>query len=544
MKNILFLLAILIIAGSLRLWQLGKVPVSMSDDEVRLTYSAYSIWETGKDLKGNILPLSFILDDYAFNPVPIYVTSFFVGLLGLNMFVARLPFALVGILSVVLVYLIAIHLFKKRSLAILSALIFSFSVWHLQISRFAYEGGLSLFFNLLGIFLFLLIKKDKMIPLVLAMLALLAAFYSYSGTKLIFLPIVVILVWYRRQELSSKQTAIAGFFVFLTLTSFLFLSKTQNAASYGGRQFFFQDIESAAKAVELERRGSSSPEFLKRIYHNKLTYWSKIFTDHYLYAFSPQYLLLSQEASGIFSLWFRGQMYYPEAILLPLGILYLFQKNRRELLLLTLFLIIAPLPSGLGPEPITYTIRSNFMLLPLVIFTGAGAYSLFHFLKSRKMKLGIYAFLLMTYLYLVGGYLNQYYFEWSKYSAKYYNIADKDLASWVAKEKGQKNQIIIDGVTPMFFLHYAFYNQLSPSLVQELYRQKPIEFDNIIFRETCLDISKDNPRAKISPNSTYIFKAQCLESQRKTGIDLEPNLILKSHDSASEWLIFDRRLAD
>ena len=64
-RHIFILFIILLIAGALRFWQLGQVPVSMSDDETRLVYNSYSIWKTGKDVNGLTLPLAFMMGGYA-----------------------------------------------------------------------------------------------------------------------------------------------------------------------------------------------------------------------------------------------------------------------------------------------------------------------------------------------------------------------------------------------------------------------------------------------------------------------------------------------
>src|SRR3989338_11468794 len=95
-KSLLLPFLILALSLFLRLNQLGTIPSSLSDDEGRLVYNAYSVWQTGKDVNGIFLPPVFLNSGYAFNPIPIYVTSPFVGLLGLTPFASRLPFAIAG----------------------------------------------------------------------------------------------------------------------------------------------------------------------------------------------------------------------------------------------------------------------------------------------------------------------------------------------------------------------------------------------------------------------------------------------------------------
>lgn len=538
MKNhLLFILIVFCVASLLRLWQLGNIPLSMTDDEIRLTYNAYSIWQTGKDINGQTLPAVFLVDGYAFNPVPVYLTSPFVGLLGLSMFAARLPFALTGILTVLFFYGIGYQLSKNKMIGFLTALAVAFSAWHLQLSRFSYEGEFALFFYSAGILIFLLVKKKQIMAVSFAMMLFLLAFYSYSGTKLLFLPILGILVWYKHTLLSRKQFLIIIIFTLATFFSFLFLSKTQHAADYGPKQFFFQNTTSeVATAVELERRASTAPQLLKVLYHNKFTVQSRIFLEHYAYAFSLQYLFLDQEASGIFSLWFRGQLYYIELPLIIMGFLYLFQRRKRESILLLLFLLIGPIPSGLGAEPLTYTIRSSFMLLPLMIFSGSGIYAISYFVVHKTLQKELYILLILFYTYFIGGYLTQYYFEWSLYGAKYYNVITKDGVQFALKKKNEGRNTFFARVSTMTLLHYAFYAKLSPKEIQRVRKTMtlPVVIDTIHFQQKCFVFKKDkNGAVALSQNVVYIEDILCNKS-------LKPSYTIKASNGIDdEWKVYE-----
>lgn len=537
-KSLFFLITIILAASILRLWHLGQVPVSMSDDEIRLAENAFSISRTAKDIKGNFLPLAFEVDNYAFNPTPIYITSVFVRFLGLNMFTVRLPFALAGILSVLLLYGITFILTKNKIISLLSSLALSLSVWHIQISRIAYEGGYALFFFLLGIFIFLKIKKNNLILFLLAMISFLLAFNSYSGTKLIFIPIILTLLFFKFRELRIKHFLIAGFFILFAFSLFVFLSKTQNASHYGSSSFFFQDTKKTAESVELERRYSTSPAFLERLYHNKATYLSKIFMDRYLYAFSPQYLLISQEANGAFALWFRGQLYQVELLFLILGALYLFLKKRKEFLLITAFLVIAPIPSGLGGNPISYTFRSSFMLPWLMILIGTGIYSFTEFIKNKAFLFIIYALITFSYLYFVVGYLDQYYYNWANYGSIYYSKPAKDIVNFIDKNKKDKNEIIVAGGKSIFFLHYAFYNKVDPKIVQDEYLKEEIRLNNLFFEKECLNIRGKDSKHKILKNSLVISTIGCpIPTKNKESV--KPDSIIKSFEGLDQWFIFE-----
>ncbi len=99
-------LIVLLFGASVRLYKLDSYPIGFNQDQMVLGYDAWSIWQTGRDHHGQALPLFFrTFDDYV-SPVANYLTSPFVGLLGLNEFNTRLPIAILGALTVLLVALL------------------------------------------------------------------------------------------------------------------------------------------------------------------------------------------------------------------------------------------------------------------------------------------------------------------------------------------------------------------------------------------------------------------------------------------------------
>ncbi len=522
-KSLFFL--VLFFAAFLRLYKLDQIPISMSDDEIRLSYTAYSIWHTGKDLYGKYLPLAFVIDDFAFNPVPIYLVSPVVGIAGLTMFSSRLLFALSGVISIVLLYKITKKITENDTIALLSMAVLTFSAWHIQLSRFAYEGSMALLFFLLGIYLFLIATK-RFVVFVFSFCSFVLAFYSYSGTKLILIPIVFSLLWFARKNTSNKRKVATISLIFFCFISFSLLSKFQGASQYGSTPFFFQQ-GNVAEAVELERRASQAPEFLKRMYHNKATYWGKIFFDHYLYALSPQHLFLNQEGSGIFSVWFRGQFYYIDVIFLLIGFLYLFLYKRKAWTLLLLFILIGPLPSALGGVPFTYTIRSSFLLPWLAVCIGAGIYAVHVFAKG-KYALLVYTLIFTSYVYFIGGYLTQYYFEWMRYGSKYYSKGAKDFTLFVQQQKDKK--IIAYNTNSIQLLHYGFYTQTDPSKMQYALKNKPFQIDNVRFLPVCKQFDNET-HAEIPHDTIYIVKEPC-------NSPIKPNSIIKSSDNLVEWRMY------
>lgn len=524
--NYLPLILIILLASILRLYALGQVPISMSDDELRDTYHSYSIAKTGADYFGNPLPLVFGADGFnTYGPLPIYFSSLFFLFLPLNPFIARLPYVLASIGSVVVLFFVVKKILHNNKIALTSSFVLAVSVWHVQLGRFVMESGISLFVYLLAICLFLYSSK-KLKSIFLAMVVFFLSFYGYSAHKLFFLPAIIALIWYRFKELSKKQLLIIISTVFLAFGSYVVLGVTQKALDYSGTPLFFLDKQRTALAIELERRASNEPNIIESLYHNKFTYWGKTFATNYLIAFSPQYLFLNQEASGIYSIWGRGVMYLFELPLLIIGFVALYIKKRKEFIFVLLLLLISPLPSALGVNTPTWMSRSELMVLWLSIFVGAGIYYLITMFKNKNYKYIVFTIISLFYLYGVVGYLSQYYFDWSRSNAKYFSKSTKDLVYKIENYKKEGKQVLVAGAAQNTFLHYAFYNKLDPKIVQENINKYPIKYVNFTFQKECL---------KTIPNDLiYIASVNC---RYKTA----PSLVIKTYDNVEViWNIYER----
>ena len=116
------LILILLLAALLRLYRLGYNPPSLHWDETAIGYNAFSIFKTGRDEYGNLLPLIFkSFGD--FKPgLYIYLVVPSVALFGLNELAVRLPSAVIGILTVWLVFQLTFLLFKKKPLSLFASL--------------------------------------------------------------------------------------------------------------------------------------------------------------------------------------------------------------------------------------------------------------------------------------------------------------------------------------------------------------------------------------------------------------------------------------
>ncbi len=530
------LIGILLLALFFRLNLLGRIPPGMTDDELREAYSASAIWHTGHDLtRGLFLPFTFVVNNFSFSPVPIYIAAPFVGILGITPFSARLPFALAGVLSVLFTYIAARRLTRQQPVALFSAFVMSSNVWAIQISRLAHEAIFAQMFYLAGICVFLTDWRKKAPYYVgVSGVLLFLAFNSYDATKILYLPILIVLCMLKRKEFKKRNHALIIIVscAVITFGIFSYLFLFQKAGVHGSAYTVFQNVESG-QSVELARRASSAPELLKVLFHNKVTYYLDIFLHHFLYVFSPDFLFLNQEASGVLSLWLRGNLYYIELPLLLLGMVTLSSVNLPIFFFCVSLMFIGALPAGIGPEPFTYATRASFVLPWLTLFIGAGAIYLVNLVKKKLWKVCVIVLIASLYVYVIGGYLSQYYFEWSINNAAYFSKGTEDLIAYVSPLMNRYKTFEVANVNDTFVLHWALFNHTDVRKLQVFYKLKnQYEFQPVKILLSCKNTGTEDPRMTMDTGEIYAANPSC-HSQTADHIITLP-------DGSPQWAVYVR----
>ncbi|OGH38450.1 MAG: hypothetical protein A2905_01425 [Candidatus Levybacteria bacterium RIFCSPLOWO2_01_FULL_36_10] len=516
-KNIklLILVSIIILASFLRLWELGSVPSGITNDEAGLIYSTYSISKTGHDVAGEFLPLSINLDN-SFSPVSIYLTAPFIRVLGLSPTSGRLPFAVAGILSIVLVYVITKRLFNNDYIALLSAFVMSVSPWHLQITRIAYETPVAVFFFLLGIFIFL--KNAEKGNINWSVLPFLFGFYTYHATKIFYLALIPILIFVYKDRLLRRKKELILFILLniFILISFIFISSKQNVSRQS--VLLWSEPKKASDMVNWERDKNTAPFFVREIFNNKPLYYLRVIRENYLEVFSTQFLFLYGETEGlggIYGIFYRGVMYILELPLLIVGLYFLWrEKNNRVKLLLFSLLLISPLSSALVIDK-SYVMRSAMLIPVLSIIVGYGIYSFYLLLKNNNKLpakviliafVSVYAFLILEYVY-------QYHFRYSIYGAESWFRSSKDMVTYMQKNGKSYDNIYIAQPGIMFIFQYGIYNKLEPDKIRKLWSDPwPKKYGKLTLLESCfgdIDKTEFDPSQFLPRSTLYIVPDFC-----------------------------------
>jgi len=295
-KPIFWLVLILILAAFLRFYKIGQVPPSLNWDEVAIGYNAYSILETGRDEWGKKFPLlgfeSF--GEYKL-PVFIYATVPGVWLFGLNELGVRFMPALFGVLGVLVTYFLAKELFRNEKLALLAAFILAVDIWHLQITRVAFEAGLAQLLISLSILL-LLKSKKKWFFLPLSFLFACLSAYTYNSSR-VFIPLFFAAAFLlnRKLFLNNKKGILLGLIIILLFVIPLILNFNKPTVKGRYQLISIQDDPGFVLRINDARGKLISlgwPAVLARLVHNKATHYLFVFSKNYLAHFTPNFFFL------------------------------------------------------------------------------------------------------------------------------------------------------------------------------------------------------------------------------------------------------------
>ena len=455
---------IFLLAFSLRLWQIDKNPTFISD-EASIGYNAYSILKTGKDEWGQFLPLAF--KSFGEYKLPFYIYSVVpsVAIFGLNEFATRLPSALFGSLTVLLLFFLVKMIFSKTKLLIsfLASFLLAISPWHIQVSRMALEANLGLFLTVLAA-LFLLKAKQKTLLYYFSLPLFALTFYTYNSCRVFTTLFLLTYFFIFRKEIKFRNIA-KPLILFLLLVLPLIFSGFAGSRERFYKVGIFQDPGIIAQINQ--QRGEcqiKSPRTSCFLRYNKLVVYSQVFIKNYFSHFSYRFLFTQGAGLSQYGVPGQGVVYLWELPFLILGLIYLF-KLKRDFFILLSWLLIAPLANSL--TGMAHPVRAIFMLPILPIFSAVGVTISISFFSKRIYFRYLYNFLLML---VIGASLVAF---GVRYFVLYPAVADwnwqmgyKGLYQELAKLEPQAGKIYVSKFYGEPHIFYLFYHQYDPAKYQ------------------------------------------------------------------------------
>lgn len=474
------ILAFIILLGLfLRIVWINNSPPALYGDELTIALDSYSLLKTGQDQLGNFFPLTFQMGagrpaGYVYGSIP------FVAVFGPTALGVRALSILSGLGIIILLYYIGRKLFSKK-VGLAAAFIASVSPWDISLSRGGFEAHFALFLALLGIYLFMLAKQKPPLYIFSALSfgLTLHTYPTYKVSLLLFLPLLLWFVDIRNILVGNKKYFLIGVLM-LVILGILSLSQT----FAGGSETRFSEINIFSQGelktkleqkINLERQITNVPAFFAKYFHNKPVEYTKVFIENYLQNFSMDFLILHGDRNPRHNMATMGQTYFVEVILIFVGFLKFWQKQKGVILFLVFWILLAPIPTAIVDLP--HALRSSFMLPPLVLFSALGLVTLFSYQRRLVSVLAVLAFIIQFVFFVQKLYFlapNEYSNFWS-YSAK--------LASEIANEnKGDFNYILLSDRIDSIEFAYPIYAKVDPRQIIYQNKNKTL-LNNLTFKK-------------------------------------------------------------
>jgi 4-amino-4-deoxy-L-arabinose transferase-like glycosyltransferase len=183
-RELLLLALITLVAATLRLYRLGDIPPGLCGD------TAYKGIGANRILAGEY-PIFFEESWGGIEPMYMYLLAGLFAVLGSTALTIKLLSALIGIVTVPLLYLLVRQMLSSRAVALLASAFLAISYWHLSYSRLGWEIILGPPFVILTIyFLWRALQSRRWLDFVWAGAALGASLYTYQAQR--FLPLLIV----------------------------------------------------------------------------------------------------------------------------------------------------------------------------------------------------------------------------------------------------------------------------------------------------------------------------------------------------------------
>lgn len=538
--------AIILLGGFLRLYNLSNSPPSLNWDEAALGYNAYSISKTLKDEYGALLPVfTRSFDEYK-STLPLYLMIPTIKMFGLNEVGVRFPSAFLGTLTILLVYLLALEIFKNKRIAALSALLISVEPWAVHLSRVYQEASVALFFLLLGFLLYLYSKK-RSFYLPLSVLSLMLSMYTYNSNKLL-VPLVIVGLFILDRKKVKKypkkiKRASVGILLFFVLPFIYLAFKGEVFARVSSTHIFnLWPTTNVLRSFITDHNNLAGA--LDFILHNKYYYFGWELVGRYLSYFSPANLFLREplEPATILA---GNSIFHPfEFIPWLIGLSFLVLRTKKYPRF-SLFVFLSPIPAILTwnwfqPGRVMALLAAYSILIAIGIERMVEFFTslMKKYVKKYSVRPILY-FAVSVYVFISAFYV---------FDAVNVQLPVQSLGNWqpgfretvplVMELSENYDQVIIETSQAQPYIFYLFYGKYSPDkYLQELDLEKigtprkVYDFGKLVFRKINWDEDKNLKKTLLVGNE---FNLPFPEAE------LEENLNFQKDIKSKEGYIISR----
>ncbi|HUD45088.1 MAG TPA: glycosyltransferase family 39 protein [Patescibacteria group bacterium] len=462
MKTRLLLFGILIIAVLLRFLFLDKVPTGIFNDELTYLLVSKSIVLTGRDITGLWSPLSVFFFHYpqgalqtgliqAELPYLLFLPA--IGIFGLTMFGVHVTNAVAGVCLVIVIYLLTKKLFDKN-VALIAAFFTAINPWFIVSSRTSYESIYAVLFYLLGIYILFIAKRWYIL---LSFPVFLLAFYSYIGTKLIFLPLIFFSCLYVYLVTNHKkyllQYIILNLAAVVLIVLFLF---AQVHSSTRLSEVLTINNPVISQQVDAIRKTSVANPFIP-VFTNKATIFMTILITKTFKIFSFDYLFVSGDS--FFAMWRHGLFYVIDAIFLLIGFASMYVKRKKIFWWFFALIGISILPQLFYSASVdNFTPHIAFLIPLFLIIMAFGLWQVLTLSIIKKYRNYFMAAIVFIYLIFTLNFFVMYIFQ-NSMVGNFYDFPSRTLSLYLQGIQSKSGKVIVyTGSPQILFRKYLFYS--------------------------------------------------------------------------------------
>lgn len=459
-RTLLLAAAVTVASAVLYGTRLGHVPAYLMHDELQFALQAQSIASSGRDLSGRLLPVFFTEPEFPAgrDPAIIYTTAALLTVVPLSDWSARLPTALISVVSILLVFLIARRLFASDWLALISAGLLAFTPAHFIRGR-------------------LVLSPQYAIPIVLAWLLALVLFseratvrrlgaaaawvgvsaYTYLASVVMMPVYLAWTLWWGERRLGRRAVGAAAvaFFVPLIPMAAWYLTHPERTSQ----------IVSAYRLADAASGGGLGGATVVAAIRDKVGLFWSFFSPAFLFVSGDSSLTNSTRQVGFFPLSFVA--------LLPLGV-YQLARSRQPIT----WIILAGLATAPLPAVLSGALEMNRLLLAIPFGVLTASYGMAALVTSRALAWRALGLLLVISVPIqFAGFYSDYMGRYRVDSAHWFGGNTRDLFNAAIAHAGAVPgvQVMVSDAIPFAERYWRFYSLASgrPDLIDRMVRYAP-----------------------------------------------------------------------
>lgn len=457
------LLGIIILAALvLRTVNLGTNPPSISWDEASIGYNAFTILTTGRDEHGRFLPLDTFaaFGDYK-PPVPVYLTVPFVALLRLNETAVRLPSALSGVLTVLVLYLLVLELFRTskhaKSLGFVAAGVLAITPWHIMLSRAAFEANIALLFLTTGIWLVLKARENPAFFYV-SWLPFVLGIYTFNSTRYAgpLIGAALLLFVHKSVEASKKYFVTGVVIAFVALLPILPHLVSKQARLRFEEVSIFTDLRTVLTSNT--RRQFDNFSVLSSMLHNRRVGYAREYFIHFFDNLEPRFLFINGDGNPKFSIQDTGQLLLVSAPFVVYGLLALFRDYPAVAMLLVWWLLASIAPTAVARET-PHALRIENGLPVYIIATAYGLVMSVNAFSPRKHRMVLSIFYALLFIGNFAYFWHNFTSHYPKEYSGEWQYGYKQAIELAKAHKNEYDTIVLTESIGRPYIYALFYEQ-------------------------------------------------------------------------------------